>query len=114
VPDDFYWKEILNIEIIGFKLWRRVTHTTKILGFEINKKYQDNIQIIQLLFTNKSFLISTMNGDIGEQTFYPTGYLGDRLGVFFDKQVADFHSVYGLEMKMDITYDSMKNKKQNK
>lgn len=112
VPDDFYWKEILNINIIGFKLWRRVTHTSKILGFEINKKYQDNIQIIQLLFKNKSFSISTMNGDIGEQIFYPTGYLGDRLGVFFEKQVVNFYSVYGLEMKMNISYDSSKNKNQ--
>jgi hypothetical protein len=112
VPDDYFWKEILNIEIIGFKLWRRITNTSRILGFEFNKKYQDNIQIIQLMFKNKSFLITTMNGDIGELTFYPTGYLGDRLGVFFDKQVADFHSVYGLEMKMSIAYDSTKNNKQ--
>jgi hypothetical protein len=111
VPNDFYWKEILNNEIIGFRLWRRVISTSKILGFEINKKYQDNIQIIQLLFKNKSFAITTMDGDIGAQTFYPTGYLGDRLGVFFDKQIADSHSVYGLVMRMDKTYDSTMNKK---
>jgi len=112
VPNDYYWKEILNIDIIRFKLWHRMTNSSKFLGFEFNKKYQDNIQIIQLMFKNKSFSITTMNGDIGEQTFYPTGYLGDRLGVFFDKQVADFHSVYGLEMKMNIAYDSTKNNKQ--
>jgi len=111
VPNDYYWKEILNIDIVGFKLWRRVNKTFKIFGFEINKIYQENIQIFQLILKNKSFSITTMNGDIGEQTFYPTGYFGERLGVFFDKQVADFHSVYGLEMKMDVTYDSTKNKK---
>jgi len=111
VPNDYYWKEILNIDIVGFKLWRRVNKTFKIFGFEINKIYQENIQILQLILKNKSFSITTMNGDIGEQTFYPTGYFGERLGVFFDKQVADFHSVYGLEMKMDVTYDSTKNKK---
>jgi len=112
VPDDYYWKEMLNIEIIGFKLLRRVTKSKKILGFVFNKKYQDSIQIIQLMFKNKSFSISTMNGDIGEQTFYPTGYLGDRLGVFFNKQITDSHSAYGLEMQMDVIYDSINKLKQ--
>ena len=112
VPDDYYWKEMLNIEIIGFKLLRRVTKSKKILGFVFNKKYQDSIQIIQLMFKNKSFSISTMNGDIGEQTFYPTGYLGDRLGVFFNKQITDSHSAYGLKMQMDVIYDSINKLKQ--
>lgn len=110
VPNAYQWKDILDKEIKAFRLWRRVTKTSNILGLKTNKQYQDNIQIIQLLFKNKSFFISTMDGDIGKMTFYPTGYLGDRLGIFFDKQVADSHTVYGLTMTMEVIYDSTKRK----
>ncbi|MAX78723.1 MAG: hypothetical protein CL843_00910 [Crocinitomicaceae bacterium] len=108
VPNDYQWKDVLDNEIKGFRLWRRVTKTLNICGLEMNKQYQDNIQIVQLLYKNKSFFISTMNGDIGDTTFYPTGYLGDKLGVFFDKQVADSYIIQGLTMTMEASYDSMK------
>ena len=111
VPNDYQWKDVIENEIKGFRLWKRVTETSSILGLKTNKQYQDNIQIIQLLYKNKSFFISTMDGDIGKSTFYPTGYLGDRLGVFFDKRVADSHTVYGLTMTMEVFYDSTKRKK---
>ena len=111
VPNDYYWKEIINNEIIGIKLWRRIIKTSNILGFEFNKKYQDNVQIIQFLFKNNSFSISTMDGDLGSQFFYPTGYLGDQLGVFFDKQIVNFYSINGFIMRMEKTYDSIFKKK---
>jgi hypothetical protein len=106
VPRTFGWKNIFEKEITAIKFYKRVIRTKKIFGLEISKSYQDNIQIIQFFCADKSFSITTMNGDIGHSTFYPTGYLGERLGFFFDKTIAESHTVYGLTMRMEMIYQT--------
>ena len=104
VPRSFGWKNIFDKEITAIRFYKRVVKSKNILGYEISKSYQDNIQIIQLFCSDKSFSITTMDGDIGQMTFYPTGYLGERLGFFFDKTIADNHSVYGITMRMEMIH----------
>ena len=48
---------------------------------------QDFFQIIDLVCGDTIFSLTIMSGDIGDMTFYPTGALGDRVGVFFNKTV---------------------------
>ena len=105
-PRSFGWNNILDKEITAMRFYKRVTATKKILGVETSKTYQDNIQIIQLFCSDRSISITTMNGDLGHMTFYPTGYFGDKLGLFFDKAVADSHSVFGQTMKMEMVYEA--------
>ncbi|OFY84316.1 MAG: hypothetical protein A3F72_14955 [Bacteroidetes bacterium RIFCSPLOWO2_12_FULL_35_15] len=105
-PRTFGWKNIFEKEITIIKFYKRVTQTKKYFGLEISKTYQDNIQIIQFFFKDTSFSITTMDGDIGRMTFYPTGYLGERLGFFFDKTVAESHTVYGDTMRMEMIYQT--------
>ena len=69
-------------------------------------KYQDFFQIIDLLCGDTIFSLTIMSGDIGDMTFYPTGALGDRVGVFFNKTVCSSHTVYDLTMKVATTYKS--------
>jgi hypothetical protein len=52
------------------------------------------------------FSMTLMSGDIGDMAFYPTGALGDRVGVFFNKTVCTSHTVYDLTMRMASTYKS--------
>ena len=101
-PNSFGWSNVFGQEIKAIKFYKRVTRTKSVLGFEIGKTYQDNIQIIQFFCSGKTFSITTMDGDIGQMTFYPTGYLGDRLGFFFDKTIADSHTVYELTTTMEM------------
>lgn len=100
-PNTFSWSGILGQEINGIRFYKRVLKSKRFLGFEIGKTYQDNIQIIQFFCSGKTFSITTMDGDIGHHTFYPTGYLGDRLGFFFDKTISDSHTAYGLTITME-------------
>lgn len=113
VPNTFDWKDILQKEIIAIRFYKRIIHTKKFLGYEIGKVYQDNFQIIEFLCSNKSFFITTMNGDIGQMNFYPTGYLGDRLGIFFNKTIVDNYTVYSktnrqIDMRMEMVYQVTK------
>ncbi|MDI9858061.1 hypothetical protein [Flectobacillus roseus] len=100
-PNSFGWSGILGQEINGIRFYKRVLKSKRFLGFEIGKTYQDNIQIIQFFGSGKTFSITTMDGDIGHHTFYPTGYLGDRLGFFFDKTIPDSHTADGLTITME-------------
>jgi hypothetical protein len=109
-PNSFGWKNIFGKEITTIKFYKRVIKSKSVLGYEINKSYQDGIQIIEIFCSNKSFCLTTMNGDIGEMTFYPTGYLGERLGFFFDKSIADNHTVQRLIMRMEMIYQIEKKK----
>ncbi len=63
-------------------------------------------QIMELFCGGKTFSLTTMNGDLGEMTFYPTGYLGERIGVYFDKMVCSSHTTYDLTLRMAMTYKS--------
>jgi hypothetical protein len=103
VPNSFDWTSILHKKITGIEFYKRVLKNKKFLGLDLAKTYQDNIQIIQFFCAGKTFSITTMNGDIGQMTFYPTGYLGDRLGFFFGKTIADSHTVHGVTMIMEMT-----------
>lgn len=109
VPNEFYWKDIINKEINSFKLWRRVLKTPTFLGISLNKKYQEGYQIVQFRIGDFFFNISTLDGDIGQSSFYPTGYLGDRLGVFFNKTIVDTYTIHkNITWTMEQTYDSRK------
>jgi hypothetical protein len=101
-PNSFGWTFVFGQKITGVKFYKRVLKTKKFLGLEIGKAYQDNIQIVQFFCSGKTFSITTMDGDIGHMTFYPTGYLGDRLGFFFDKTIADSHTICGLTTTMEM------------
>jgi hypothetical protein len=101
-PNSFGWTSIIDKQITGIKFYKRVFKNKKFFGFDLKKTYQDNFQIIQFFCSGKTFSITTMDGDIGHMTFYPTGYLGDRLGFFFDKTIADSHTVYGLTTTMEM------------
>ncbi|MFA9213586.1 MAG: hypothetical protein ACEQSR_07030 [Candidatus Methylacidiphilales bacterium] len=103
VPNSFGWKNILDKKITGIRFYKRLVNNKKFLGFDISKTYQDNIQIIQFVISGTTFSISTMDGDIGESNFYPTGSLGERLGFFFDKTITDNYTVNGLTLSMEIT-----------
>lgn len=103
-PGNFNWLDILDKPIRTFRLWKRVLTSSKLFGREFNFRYQDYFQIIELICGDKKFCITAMDGDIGQMTFYPTGYLGDRLGVFFDKTVCESHTVYNLTTRMKVGY----------
>jgi hypothetical protein len=102
VPDLFGWTNILNKQITGIRFYKRLLNRNTLLGIELGKTYQDNIQIIQFLCSGNTFSITTMNGDIGDMTFYPTGYLGERLGVFINKTIAASYTDSGLTMTMEM------------
>ena len=106
IPNAFKWLDILNKPITKFRLWKRIIKSSKFLGHEFNLKYQDFFQIIDLLCGDTIFSLTIMSGDIGDMTFYPTGALGDRVGVFFNKTVCTSHTVYDLTMRMAATYKS--------
>lgn len=103
-PNSFQWTEILNKPIRRFSLWQRVFSASKLLGKEFNYRFQEHVQIIELLCGNSRLSLTLMAGDIGQMTFYPTGYLGDNVGVFFDKTICTSHTVYDLTMRMKMTY----------
>jgi len=113
-PRTFGWENIFDKEITAIRFYKRVTRAKKIFGYELSKAYQDNIQIIQFFCSGKSFSITTMDGDIGQMDFYPTGYLGDKLGFFFDKTIVDSYTLYAkttreLIMRMEMIYQTKKN-----
>jgi hypothetical protein len=110
VPNSFGWNNILGKEITTIKFYKRVIKSKGILNYEISKSYQDNIQIIEMFCTDNSFCLTTMNGDVGQMTFYPTGYLGERLGFFFDKTIVDNLTVKGLTMRMEMIHQIKKKK----
>ena len=102
-PNSFGWTSILDKQITGIKFYKRVIKNKRFFGLDLGKTYQDNIQIIQFICSDKTFYLTTMDGDIGHNTFYPTGYLSERLGFFFDKTIADTYTVYGrLTMTMEM------------
>src|SRR5205085_5919757 len=82
IPRQFKWIEVNDKPIKKFRLWQRVISSSKFLGREYNLKYQNGYQIIELTFGGQTLGITTMNGDLGDLTFYPTGYLGERIGLF--------------------------------
>ncbi|MFY7735075.1 MAG: hypothetical protein ACOVSR_16480 [Bacteroidia bacterium] len=102
VPNLFGWASVLNKKITGVKFYKRLIKNKKFLGFNIGKTYQENIQIVQLFCSSTSFCITVMDGDIGSSTFYPTGYLGNRIGFFFDKTIANSYTVYNITMTMEM------------
>ncbi|MEQ1554139.1 MAG: hypothetical protein ABL929_08175 [Ferruginibacter sp.] len=106
IPRAFKWLDILNKPIIKFRLWQRIIKSSKFLGHEYNLQYQDHFQIIDLVCGDKIFSLTIMNGDIGDMTFYPTGYLAERVGVFFNKTICTSHTVYDLTMRVAATYKS--------
>jgi hypothetical protein len=103
VPKSFGWTSILDKKITEIKFYKRILKNKKILGFDLVKTYQENIQIIQFFCSGTTFSITTMDGDIGKMTFYPTGYLSERLGLFFDKTIAESHAVHGRNITMEMT-----------
>ena len=104
VPQAFSWLSILDKPIVGFRLWQRIIKTSKFLGREYNFKFQTHYQIIDVLCSNTLFSITLMNGDLGCDVFYPTGYFGNNLGIFFNKRVCSTHTTYGLTMRMADTW----------
>lgn len=106
IPKAFQWLEILDKPIKNFRLWQRVIKTPKFLYIEYKPQYQQHFQIIELICGDKKISLTLMDGDIGDSVFYPTGYLGDRVGVFFNKAVCTSHTVYDLTMRMASTYQS--------
>src|SRR5690606_39713970 len=70
IPRAFKWLGILNKPITKFRLWQRIIKSSKVLGYEYNVQYQDHFQIIDLVCDDKMFSLTTMNGDIGDMTFY--------------------------------------------
>jgi hypothetical protein len=106
IPKAFKWLDILNKPITKFRLWKRIIKSSNFLGHEFNLKYQDHFQIIDLVCGDTVFSLTIMSGDIGDMTFYPTGALGDRVGVFFNKTVCTLHTVYDLTMRVAATYKS--------
>ena len=107
IPKAFKWLDILDKPITKFRLWQRIVKSSKFLGQEYNLQYQDHFKIIELLCGDTIFSLTTMSGDIGDMTFYPTGALGDRIGVVFNKAVCTSHTVYDLTMRMALTYKSL-------
>ncbi|MCR6640216.1 MAG: hypothetical protein NVV82_14805 [Sporocytophaga sp.] len=105
VPFDFGWKNIINKEIIGIRFYKGSIMTKKLFDFSLNKKYK-SIQIIQFYFkyNSGSFCISAMDGDIGRSTFYPNGFLSDRVGFVFDKTIAESLTVSGLTINMKVIH----------
>ena len=106
IPNAFKWLDVLNKPITKFRLWKRIIKSSKVLGYEFNLKYQDFFQIIDLVCGDTIFSLTIISGDIGDMTFYPTGALGDRVGVFFNKTVCTSHTVYDLTMGVAMTYKS--------
>lgn len=104
IPHAFHWLGILNKPITKFRLWQRVLKSSRLFGREFNVRYYEHFQIIELWCRDKRFFITAMDGDIGSMTFYPTGYLGDRLGVFFDKTICESYTVHGFTMSMEVGY----------
>src|SRR5690606_8046125 len=104
IPRASKWLDILNKPINKFRLWQRIIKSSKVLGYEYNVQYQDHFQIIDLVCGDKMFSLTTMNGDIGDMTFYPTGYFGEKVGIFFNKTVCSSYTVYDLTMRMAVTY----------
>ena len=101
-PNSFGWSKVFGQIITAIRFYKRVIKTKSILGFHFSKTYEDNIQIIQFYCSGKTFSITTMDGDIGQMTFYPTGYLGNKLGFFFGKTIAESHTDSGLTMTMEM------------
>lgn len=106
IPIKFNWIEILDKPIKKFRLWQRVNSSSFFFGKEFNLKYQDHFQIIELFCGDKILGLTVLNGDIGSMTFYPTGCLGDRVGIFIDKTICSSLTVYDLTTKMGVTYSS--------
>ncbi|WP_028981036.1 hypothetical protein [Sporocytophaga myxococcoides] len=95
VPYEFGWKDILGQEIRGIRFYNVTIKTKKLFGFSSSKKYK-HIQIIEFFYTNHSFCITAMNGDIGHSNFYPTGVLSGKVGFFFNKTIVDNITVLGI------------------
>lgn len=108
VPNDFYWPDLIGKEITAFKLWQRVLKSHTFFGLAKHSEYLNKVNIVQFGLDNMTLCFSTMNGDIGDLTFYPTSNLADSLGIFFNKQIAESHTVHQLKMDMELTYDSTK------
>jgi len=104
IPKAFKWLDILNKPVTKFRLWQRIIKSSKFLGQEFNLRYQDYFQIIELVCVDKIFSLTIMDGDLGGITFYPTGYFGNRVGVFFDKMICSSHTVNDLTMRVTATY----------
>ena len=104
IPKAFKWLDILNKPITKFRLWQRIIKSSRFLGHEFNLQFQDHFQIIDLVCGDTIFSLTLMSGDIGDMAFYPTGALGERVGVFFNKTVCTSHTVYDLTMRMATTY----------
>lgn len=104
IPNTFKWIEIFYKPITKFRLWKRLFKSSKLFNLEFNLQFQESFQIIELVCGDHKFCITSMDGDIGHTTFYPTGYLGDRLGVFIDKTVCESHTVYNLTTRMRLAY----------
>jgi len=106
IPKAFKWLDILGKPITKFRLWKRIIKSSKLLGHEYNLQYQDYFQIIELVCGDTIFSLTLMSGDIGQMTFYPTGALGENVGIFFNKTVCTSHTVYDLTMRVAATYKS--------
>lgn len=105
-PKALKWLDILNKPIKKFRLWKRIIKSSKFLGHEFNLKYLDHFQITDLVCVDTIFSMTIMSGDIGDMTFYPTGALGERVGVFFNKTICTSHTVYDLTIRVAATYKS--------
>lgn len=106
VPIAFEWLSILNKPITKFRLWHRVSKSPRFLGRKVNLGSRNHFKIIELVCDDIIFSLTLMSGDIGDMTFYPTGALGERVGVFFNKTICSSHTVYDLTMRMAPTYKS--------
>jgi hypothetical protein len=106
VPDKFYWQKVIGQPIRSFRFWKQVVSSTKLFGIEVNKKYQEEVQIVELALPELVIGLTTMDGDMGQMTFYPRGFLGERIGIYFNKSIADLSVVHGVALRMEITYRS--------
>lgn len=106
VPFEFGWKNIFGKKITGIRFYKVAVKTKKLFDFSLNKKYK-HIQIIQLYFTNdNTFCITVMDGDIGHFNFYPNGPLSGRVGLFFNKIIAEKITVPGITILTNLIHQT--------
>ena len=73
-----------------------------------NTNYQNDMIIIQISFENQyQMFVTTISGDIGERVFYANGYLGQDLGIFFNRAIATRIECNGLTIRLKPIYEKV-------
>ncbi|NJO03509.1 MAG: hypothetical protein HC880_19140 [Bacteroidia bacterium] len=79
--------DVIKGTLKSYRVWRKIQNKKYNFGWFIKNRSFDNGTILELVVDENHIFVTNLSGDMGSLNFYVTGYMGENLGLFFNKLI---------------------------